>query len=103
MVLAGLLVWGGLGAARPYLQHVGAERGQGATVKEGKFGPSSRDEVQITKKLIDLIIEELPEDMKLLPWRSLQGIKDERLLVSVLSRVVENEFSLDEMVTEFQK
>ena len=41
--------------------------------------------------------------MKLLPWRSLQGIKDERLLVSVLSRVAAKEFSLDEMVTEFQK
>ena len=36
----------------------------------------------------DLIIEELPEDMKLLPWQPLQGIKDERLLVSVLSQVV---------------
>ena len=51
----------------------------------------------------DLIIEELPKDMKLLQWRSLQGIKDERLLVSVLSRVAAKEFSLDEMVTEFQK
>ena len=38
----------------------------------------------------DLIIEELPEDMKLLPWQSLQGIKDERLLIYVLSRVVAN-------------
>ena len=41
--------------------------------------------------------------MNLLPWRSLQGIKDEILLVSVLSRVVAKEFSLDEMVSEFQK
>ena len=49
----------------------------------------------------DLIIEELPEDMKFLPWRSLMGIKDERLLVFVLSRVAAKEFSLDEMVTEF--
>ena len=51
----------------------------------------------------DLIIEELPKDMKLLPWRSLQGIKDEGLLVFVLSPVAAKEFSLDEMVTEFQK
>ena len=52
----------------------------------------------------DLIIEELLEDMKLLPWRSLQGIKDERLLVFVLSRVAAKELSLiDEMVTKFQK
>ena len=50
----------------------------------------------------DLIIEELPKDMKLLPWRSLQGIKDESLLVSILSQVAAK-FSLDEMVTEFQK
>ena len=96
MVLAGLSVRGGLGAARPYLQHVGAERGQGTTVEEGKIGPSSRDEVKSRKS--DLIIEELPEDMKLLPWRSLQGIKDERLLVSVLSRVAAKEFSLYEIL-----
>ena len=51
----------------------------------------------------NLIIEEVPEDTKLFSWQSLQGIKDERLLVSVLSRVVAKEFSLDEMVTEFQK
>ena len=51
----------------------------------------------------DLVIEELAEDMKLLPWQSLQGIKDEKLLTSVLSRVAAMEFSLDEMVTEFQK
>ena len=39
-----------LGATRPYFQHVGAERGQGTMVEEGKTGPSSRDEVEITKK-----------------------------------------------------
>ena len=51
----------------------------------------------------DLLIEELAEDMKLLPWRSLQGIKDDRLLIFVLLRVSAKEFSLDEMVIEFQK
>ena len=50
-----------------------------------------------------LIIEEVPEDMKLLPLRSLQGIKDERLLVSVLPQVAVQDFRLDEMVTKFQK
>ena len=50
MVSVGLSVRGGLGAARPYFQHVGAERGQGTTVEEGKTEPSGRDEVQITKK-----------------------------------------------------
>jgi hypothetical protein len=33
----------------------------------------------------------------------MQGIKDEQLLVSVLSRVVAKELSLEEMVTEFNK
>ena len=49
------------------------------------------------------MIEELVENMKLLPWWSLQGIKDDRLLISVLSRVAAKEFSLDKMVAEFQK
>ena len=48
----------------------------------------------------DLVIEELAEDMKLLPWRSLQGIKYDKLLIFVLYRVVAKEFNLDEMVTK---
>ena len=32
----------------------------------------------------DLVIEELVEDIKLLRWRSLQGIKHDRLLISIL-------------------
>ena len=60
-------------------------------------------EMKSKSRKSDLIIEELPKDMKCLPWRSLQGIKDKILLVCVLSRVVAKEFSLDEMVSEFQK
>ena len=41
--------------------------------------------------------------MKLSLWRAMQGIKDEHLLVSFLSRVVAKELSLEEMVTEFNK
>ena len=52
---------------------------------------------------IDLTIEEATDDMKLSLWRAIQGIKDEQLLVSVLSRVVGKEISLEEMVTEFNK
>ena len=52
---------------------------------------------------IDQTIEGAVDDMKLTPWRSMQGIKDEQLLVSVLSRVVAKELSLEEMVTEFNK
>ena len=40
----------------------------------------SQVEMKSKSRKSDFIIEELPEDMKLLPWRSLQGIKDERLL-----------------------
>ena len=54
-------------------------------------------------KKIDLTIEEVADDMKLSHWRAMQGIKDEQLLVSVLSRVVGKEISLEEMVTEFNK
>ena len=54
-------------------------------------------------KKLDYTIEEVAEDMKLTPWRSLQGIKDETLLVSVLSRVLAKELSLDEMVFELSK
>ena len=80
---------------------MGAERGQRTTVKEGKFGV--KVEMKSKSRKSDLIIEWLLEEMKLLPWRSLQGIKDESLLESVLSRVDAKEFSLDKMVTEFQK
>ena len=60
-------------------------------------------EMKSKSRKSDLIIEERHDDMKLLPWWSLQGINDARLLISVLSRVVAKEFSLDEMVTKFQK
>ena len=56
-----------------------------------------------TPKKIDLTIEEAADDMKLSLWRVVQGIKDEQLLLSVLSRVVAKELSLEEMVTEFNK
>ena len=52
-------------------------------------------------KKINLTIKEAVDDMKLTPWRFMQGIKDAQLLVSVLSRVVAKELSLEEMVTEF--
>ena len=69
MVSVGLSVRGSLGAARPYLQHVGAERGQGTAVKEAKLDPQV--EMKSKSRKSDLIIEELPEDMKWLLWRSL--------------------------------
>ena len=57
----------------------------------------------IVAKKIDLIIEEATDDMKLTQWRAMQSIKEEQLLVSVLSRLVAKEMSLEEMVIEFNK
>ena len=54
---------------------------------KGKVDPQMELK-SIAAKKIDLTIEEATDDMKLTPWRSMQGIKDEQLLVSVLSRVV---------------
>ena len=51
-------------------------------------------------KKFDLTIEETAGDMKLSLWREMQGIKEEQLLVSDLSR---KELSIEEMVTEFNK
>ena len=74
---------------------------KGQRSKKAKLDPQV--EMKSKSRKSDLVIEELIEDMKLLPWRSLQGIKDDRLLIYVLSRVVTKEFSLDKMVAEFQK
>ena len=56
---------------------------KGQRSKKPKLDPQV--EMKSKSRKSDLIIKELLKDMKLLPWRSLQGIKDERLLVSVLS------------------
>ena len=57
----------------------------------------------IAAKKIDLTTEEATNNMKVTPWRSMQGIKDEQLPISILCRVVAKELSLEEMVTEFNK
>eukprot|EP01018_Ginkgo_biloba_P016132 Gb_14868 [translate_table: standard] len=43
----------------------------------------------------------LPDDMSPSPWRCLQGIKDEKILISILSRVKSTYLSLNEMAKEF--
>ena len=75
---------------------------KGQRQRKGKVDPQMELK-SIAAKKIDLTIEEAADDMKLTPWRSMQGIKDEQLLVSVLSRVVAKELSLEEMVTEFNR
>ena len=74
---------------------------KGQRQRKGKVDAQLELKFTAAKK-IDLTIEEATNDMKLTPWRSMQGIKDEQLLVSVLSRVVAKELSLEEMVTEFK-
>ena len=81
----------------------GKTRRSKANVKEKeKLTPQLILKSTMAKK-IDLTIKEAVEDMKRTPWRSMQGIKDEQLLVSVFSRVVAKELSLEEMVTKFNK
>ena len=48
-------------------------------------------------------MKQLPEDMNVRPWRIMQGVKDEKLGKSVLSRVKSGELSMDEMCAKFQK
>ena len=60
---------------------------KGQRSKKGKIDPQVEIKLK-SKGKSDLVIEELAEDMKLLPWRSLQGIKDDWLLISMLSQVV---------------
>ena len=78
------------------------QRGKRSNTKKSKIDPQLELKSNVAKK-IELTIEEAANGMKLSHWRSMQGIKDEQLLVSVLSRVMAKELSLEEMVTEFHK
>lgn len=48
-------------------------------------------------------MKQLSEDMTITPWRALQGVKDEKIVQAILSRVRLGELSLEEMSEEFQK
>ena len=77
---------------------------KGQQAKKAKLDPHVAIKAKSRKS--DLTIEEFLGDMKLVPWRLLQGIKENRLCmcISMLSRVAAKEFSLNEMVTKkFQK
>ena len=50
-----------------------------------------------------LEMKQLPEDMTITPWRTMQGVKDDNLVKSVLARVKSGELSMEEMCAEFQK
>ena len=49
------------------------------------------------------VIKNLPDDMTITPWRSIQGVKDDKLIISILSHVRSREFSMEEMCDEFKK
>ena len=48
-------------------------------------------------------LKQLPDDMTITPWRAMQGVKDEKIVKTILSRVKSGELSLEEMSEEFQK
>ena len=75
---------------------------KGQRQKKSKVDPQVELKSTAAKK-IDLTVEEVVDNMKLSLWRAMQSIKEELRLVSVLSRVVAKELSLDEMIIEFNK
>jgi hypothetical protein len=42
-----------------------------------------------------LEIKNLPEDMAITPWRTIQGVKDETLIVAILSCARSSELSME--------
>ncbi|MCO5603690.1 hypothetical protein L7F22_057841, partial [Adiantum nelumboides] len=45
----------------------------------------------------------IPEDMKITPWRQLQGIREKSLIIAILSRVKGGNISLEKMREEFER
>ena len=41
--------------------------------------------------------------MTITPWRTMQGVKDETLIATILSRVKLGELSMEEMCSELEK
>ena len=48
-------------------------------------------------------IKNLLDDMTITLWRTIQGMKDEKLIIAILSRVRSEELSMEEMCDEFKK
>ena len=48
-------------------------------------------------------MKQLPNNMTITPWRTMQGVKNEKLVKFVLARVKLGELSMEEMCAEFQK
>ena len=54
-------------------------------------------------KRIDVAMKALSDEMKITYWRSMQGIRDEKVILSTLARVKARELSLDEMSLYFEE
>lgn len=48
-------------------------------------------------KRVDVAMKALSDEMKIIVWRSMQGIRDEKVILSTLAWVKARELSLDEM------
>jgi hypothetical protein len=48
-------------------------------------------------------IKTLLDDMTITRWRSIQGVKGDKLIITILSCVRSGEFSMEEMCDEFKK
>ncbi|MCO5600920.1 hypothetical protein L7F22_055037 [Adiantum nelumboides] len=48
-------------------------------------------------------LKPVPKDMKITPWRSMQGIQEKHIILPILARVKGGALSLDEMSKEFEK
>ncbi|MCO5585897.1 hypothetical protein L7F22_039831 [Adiantum nelumboides] len=48
-------------------------------------------------------LKSISEDMKITPWRSMQGIREKHIILPILARVKGGALSLDEMFKEFEK
>ena len=48
-------------------------------------------------------VKNFPKDMTITHWGALQGMKDETLISTILSRVKSGELSMEEMCNEFDK
>lgn len=77
------------------------ERWENISIKNQKV--KRRKLIICTNCKIGPEMKQLPEDMTITPLRTMQGMKDEKLVKLVLAHVKSGELSMEEMCAEFQK
>ena len=77
------------------------DRWKNISIKNQKFRKS--EPIICTNSKVSPEMKQLPEDMTITHWRTMQGVKDDKLVKSVLARVKSGELSMEEMCAEFQK